>query len=57
MNPTVFAVAVPAAFVAGVIFHKYVVSEAASIKEHVTAEVAEVRADVASVLQKAAGKL
>ena len=46
-----------ALFVAGVIFHKYVVSETAAIKEHVTAEVAEVRADLAAGLSKVAGKL
>ena len=46
-----------ACFAAGVIFHKYVISEAASIKEHVTAEIAEVRADLASLLQKAATKV
>jgi len=57
MTPTVFAIAVPAAFVAGVIFHKYVLSEAAAIKAHVTAEVAEVRADIASLLSKASQKL
>lgn len=51
------AIAVPAAFAAGVIFHKYVISEANSIKQHVTAEVAEVRADIASLLGKAATKV
>jgi hypothetical protein len=49
--------AVPAAFAAGVVFHKYVISEADSIKQHVSAEVAEVRADVASLLSKAAAKV
>lgn len=57
MNPLVFASALPAAFVAGVVFHKYVVSEALAIKEHVTAEVAEVRADIASLLDKAKSKI
>jgi hypothetical protein len=52
-----FAVAVPAAFAAGVLYSKYVISEAASIKEHVTAEVQEVRADLASLLEKAAKKV
>ena len=46
-----------ALFVAGVLFHKYVISEANAIKEHVTTEIAEVRADVASVLSKVAAKL
>jgi hypothetical protein len=44
-----FAIAVPAAFVLGVLFHKYIVSESAAIKQHVTDEVAEVRADVAAL--------
>lgn len=58
MNPlVVFAVAIPAAFAAGVIFHKYVVSEAAAIKDHVTAEIENLRIDVASVLAKAASKV
>lgn len=59
MDPVViaFVVSVPAAFALGVLFHKYVASEAAAIKEHVTAEVAEVRADVAGLLQRVAGKL
>ncbi len=33
-------IALPAGFVCGVIFHKYVISEAASIKAHVSAEIA-----------------
>lgn len=44
-------------FVAGVAFHKYVLSEAASIKQHVTDEVAEVRGDVASLLDKVKAKI
>ena len=52
-----FAVAVPSAFMLGVLFHKYVASEAAAIKAHVTDEIAEVRADVAAALQRVAGKL
>jgi hypothetical protein len=51
------AIAVPAAFAAGVIFHKYIVSEANSIKAHMTAEVEEVRADIASLLREAKTKL
>lgn len=35
---TVCAIGIPAAFAAGVIFHKYVVSEAAAIKAHISAE-------------------
>jgi hypothetical protein len=44
-------------FGAGVYFQKYVISEAASIKQHVTDEVAELRADVASLLDKVKAKL
>jgi len=57
MNLYALAVLVPAAFAAGVVFHKYVISEAASIKEHVTAEVQEVRADIASALGTVAKKV
>jgi hypothetical protein len=39
----------PAMFMAGVLCHKYVVSEAEKIKAHVTAEVQEVRADAADL--------
>ena len=52
-----FSIAVPAAFVAGVVFHKYVISEAQSIKAHVTAEVEKVRQDFSSLLSKAAAKV
>jgi hypothetical protein len=52
-----FAVLPIGGFVAGVIFHKYVISEATALKEHVTGEVAAVRADVASLLSKVAAKL
>jgi hypothetical protein len=51
MNPVVFAIAVPAAFVAGVVFHKYVVSEAAAIKQHITATEERIRTDVANALK------
>lgn len=46
-----------ASFAAGVFFHKYVISEAEAIKQHVTEEVAEVRADVASLLEKVKAKI
>lgn len=46
-----------AAFAAGVIYQKYVISEAEAIKKHVTDEVAEVRADVASLLEKVKAKI
>ena len=61
MDPVVFvivvAIAVPAAFALGVVFHKYVVSEAEKVKAHMTAEIQEVRADLSSLLSKLAGKV
>ena len=45
------------AFLAGCSFSKYVVSEAASIKAHVTEEVSALRAEVAAVLGNAAKKV
>jgi hypothetical protein len=51
------SLAISAAFAAGVVFHKYMISEATAIKDHVTAEVAEVRADIASALGNAAKKV
>ena len=53
----VFAAAVPLSFAAGVLFHKYVGSEAAAIKKHVTDEIAEVRVDIADGLKKLAAKV
>jgi hypothetical protein len=53
----VFLVVSPLAFIAGVVFHKYVISEAVAIKAHVTAEVAEVRADIASLVGKISAKV
>jgi hypothetical protein len=44
-----FAIAVPSAFVLGVLFHKYIVSESAAIKQHVTDEIAEARADIGAL--------
>jgi|HubBroStandDraft_6_1064221.scaffolds.fasta_scaffold591859_3 hypothetical protein len=48
MDPVIlaFVIAVPSAFAVGVIFHKYVVSEAAAVKAHVTAEVGKLRGDL-----------
>jgi hypothetical protein len=40
---TLCAIAIPAAFAAGVIFHKYVISEATAIKAHITAEIDKLR--------------
>jgi hypothetical protein len=51
------AICAPVAFAAGVIFHKYVISEAQAIKTHITAEVEKVRRDVANALQAAATKV
>lgn len=53
MNPIAFALAVPAAFFAGVLVHKYVVSEAQSVKQHISAEIAAWRVDVARLKNKA----
>lgn len=61
MDPVVFgivvAVAVPAAFALGVVFHKYVLSEAEMVKAHVTAEIDEVRADFKKWLAELAQKV
>lgn len=59
MNPVAiaFAVAVPVAFAAGVIFHKYVISEAQAIKAHVTGAELRIRGDVADLLKKSAEKV
>jgi hypothetical protein len=48
-----FSIAIPAAFAAGVIFHKYVISEAAAIKQHVTDAETRIRGDFSSLLKKA----
>ncbi len=52
-----FAVVVPGAFAAGVLFSKYVISEAAAIKAHVTDEVSAVRMDLATALGNLAKKV
>lgn len=57
MSPTLFAVAVPAAFIAGVAVHRYVISEAQAIKLHVSQAEARIRADISSLLSKAASKI
>lgn len=46
-----------ALFVGGVLFHKYVISEADTIKQHVTAEIAAWRVDVAKEIAKAKEQL
>lgn len=57
MTPILISCAIVGAFVAGVIFHKLVVSEAQAIKAHVTAEVEKLRGDVSALLSKAAAKV
>lgn len=52
-----YIAAVPGAFIAGVLFHKYVVSEANKIKQHVTDEIHELRADFSEFAHKAAEKV
>jgi hypothetical protein len=57
MYPIAFAIAIPAAFAAGVVFHKYVISEAEAVKKHVTDEIAKVRDELSNALKSVAGKL
>lgn len=58
MDPVVIvAIAVVVAFFAGVVVHKYVVSEAQSIKQHVTEAEARIRGDFQGLLNKAGSKL
>lgn len=57
IESVVIFAAVPAAFAAGVLFHKYVISEAQSIKQHVSEAEARIRGDVQFLLNKAASKL
>jgi putative heme degradation protein len=57
VTPILISCAVVGAFVAGVVFHKLVVSEAQAIKAHVTAELEKLRSDVSSLLSKAAAKV
>ncbi|HZC24700.1 MAG TPA: hypothetical protein VE866_15270 [Candidatus Binatia bacterium] len=49
---TVVAIAVPAAFVAGVVFHAVVVSQAAKIKQDLDAAETRIRADISALLKK-----
>jgi hypothetical protein len=51
MDPIVVVIAFSllAAFGGGVLFHKYVISEAAAIKTHVTAEVDKLRAELKKI--------
>ena len=44
-------------FVLGVLFHRYVVSEANSIKTHTSNEFSALRADLVNFMQKVSSKL
>jgi len=59
MDPVlyIFLVVSPLAFIAGVVFHKYVISEADAIKSHVTAAEGRIREDISSLLGKIAAKV
>jgi len=50
MNPQIIAAIGVGCFVAGVVFSKAVLSDAAAIKAHVTAEVEKVRSDFSTAL-------
>ena len=47
----IFLVGFPLVYIAGILTHKYVISEAEKIKAHVTAEIQEVRGDLSSLLR------
>lgn len=53
----VIAIASLVFFVLGVLFHKYAVSEANSIKAHVTDELSALRADIVGGAQKELNKV
>jgi hypothetical protein len=57
MNPIAVAVLVLAAFAAGVVFNKYVISEAEKIKRHVSEAETRIRGDISSLLSKGAAKV
>lgn len=44
-------------YVLGILTHKYAISQADAVKAHVTAEIQEVRADVAEFAKKVAAKV
>lgn len=56
MNPIAiaFSLGIPAAFAAGVVFHKYVISEADKIKLAVLASEQRIRTDVQNLLRSGA---
>jgi hypothetical protein len=51
MDFAITAFAIGAAFAVGVIFGKYVISEAEAIKKHVTEAEARIRADVTAAVK------
>ena len=57
MNPAVVAALCTGSFVAGVVFGKAVLSEASSIKAHITAEIQKLKGELGAELGKAASKL
>jgi hypothetical protein len=57
MNPTLIGFAIAGAFVAGVVVHKYVISEAEKVKTHVSQVEARIRTDIANLVSKGASKI
>lgn len=58
MDPELFILlGYPLMLLIGIGIHKYAISQAEKIKAHVTAEVQEVRADVAELVKKLAGRI
>jgi hypothetical protein len=52
MDLAMFAVTALVSFACGVVFHRYAVSEANSIKSHVSAEVEALRAELTGLVAK-----
>jgi hypothetical protein len=52
MDLAMFAVIALVSFACGVVFHRYAVSEANSIKSHVSVEVAALRAELTGLVDK-----
>jgi hypothetical protein len=52
MDLAMFAVTALVSFACGVVFHRYAVSEANSIKSHVSAEVAALRTELTGLADK-----
>lgn len=53
MEPSIIAGSIVGAFVAGVVVAKYVISEAQSVKDHISTEIAAWRVDVAKLINRA----